>query len=136
MPYKCEKCGSPTRMQVQAVISAPGELAHQFSKTNLRRKDVYLMGVLWETATYICENEGCGHVLKAERNDATNLKKRVEELEMICAEGYQVIGILADECGRFVDSDVNKAMDNLSQQKMIHDDVLPFKSKGAKNDIT
>lgn len=77
----CVKCGWPTRIQVQAVVSAPGELAHQFSKQNLRRKDVYLMGVLWETADYICTNSKCQHVLDGYGNYVTNLEKRVQELD-------------------------------------------------------
>jgi len=55
--------------------------------------------------------------------------KRIAELERICAEAYQVVGILADECGRFGDDHVIKALDNLSQAKILHDDVLPFPSK-------
>ena len=78
---KCERCGSDTRIQVQAVISAPGELAHQFSKQNLRRKDVYLMGVLWETADFICTNPECGKVVDGYGNYVTNLKKEVERLK-------------------------------------------------------
>lgn len=77
----CIYCGSGTRMQVQAVISAPGELAHQFSKKNLRSKEVYLMGVLWETADYICIEPNCGRVLDGYGNYVTGLKKRVKELE-------------------------------------------------------
>lgn len=69
-------------MQVQAVIQAPGELAHQFSKTNLRRKDVFLQGVLWETADFICNNPHCHHlVLDGYGNYVTNLAKRVKEIE-------------------------------------------------------
>lgn len=60
--YECEKCGAETRMQVKAIISAPGSLTNQLSKTNLRKKEVYLMGVLWETADYICTNSDCGYI--------------------------------------------------------------------------
>ena len=81
MRVKCERCGNDTRIQVQAVISAPGELAHQFSKQNLRRKDVYLMGVLWETADYICTNPDCRKVINGYGNYITNLKKEVERLK-------------------------------------------------------
>lgn len=77
---KCERCGSDTRMQVQAVISAPGELAHRFSKQNLRRSDVYLMGVLWETADFICTNPKCGKVLDGYGNYVTDLKKETKRL--------------------------------------------------------
>ncbi len=70
-------------MQVQAVISAPGELAHRFSKQNLRRKDVYLMGVLWETADFICTNPECRNVLNGYGNYVTNLKREVERLRRV-----------------------------------------------------
>lgn len=78
---KCERCDSDTRMQVQAVISAPGELAHKLSKQNLRRRDVYLIGVLWETADFICTNPKCGKVLDGYGNYVTNLEKEVERLK-------------------------------------------------------
>ena len=77
---KCERCGSETRMQVQAVISAPGELAHNLSKKNLKRKDVYLMGVNWETADYICTNQKCGKVFNGYGNYVTRLEKEVDRL--------------------------------------------------------
>jgi hypothetical protein len=54
---------------------------------------------------------------------------RINELEMICAEAYQVVGTLLDDCGRFGDEDGDKILDNLSQHRMIHQDVLPFASK-------
>ena len=78
---ECDRCGSPTRMQVEAVISAPGELAHRFSKQNLRSKDVYLLGVMWETAGFICTNPKCGKVRDGYMNYVTNLKKEVERLK-------------------------------------------------------
>jgi len=83
---KCERCGSDTRMQVQVVISAPGELAHRFSKQNLRRKDVYLMGVLWETADFICTNHECRNVSAGYGNYVTNLKREVERLRRDIAD--------------------------------------------------
>lgn len=78
---KCPKCGSDTRIQVQAVISAPGELAHQFSKKNLRRKDVHLMGVLWETMSSICTNEKCQHVTDSYGNYITKLEYENKRLK-------------------------------------------------------
>lgn len=84
---KCERCGGSTRMQVQAVISAPGELAHKFSKKNLRRKDVHFIGVLWETADFICENTKCRHVLNGYGNYVTELKKEVERLRSLVSKG-------------------------------------------------
>jgi hypothetical protein len=49
-----------------------------------------------------------------------------DELERICAEVYQVVGILADEAGRFNDPEVTKVLDNLSQQRLVHRAILPF----------
>ena len=68
-------------MQVQATISAPGELAHKFGKSNLRRGDVHLLGVQWETADYICSNPKCGHVVDGYGNYVSNLKKENDRLK-------------------------------------------------------
>jgi len=83
MTYSCPKCGYSMRMQVQAVISAPSDLAHQLGKRNLRRKDVYLMGVLWETADHICDNPDCRHVLDGYGNYVTKLKKENERMQEV-----------------------------------------------------
>ena len=56
------------------------------------------------------------------------LKVQTELLDLI-GEAYQVVGILADECGRFDDPHVIKMMDNLAAGQMVHADVLPFPSK-------
>jgi|GEM_PF-1196628 len=50
----------------------------------------------------------------------------IEELRRICAEAYQCVGVLSDMCGAFDDAGVIKLLDNLSQQKLVHSDVLPF----------
>ena len=47
-------------------------------------------------------------------------------LSRICAESYQVVGALAEALRIFNDVGVIKALDNLSSQELIHDDVLPF----------
>ncbi len=47
-------------------------------------------------------------------------------LSTVCAEAYQVVGVMADALGVFGDAAVQKVLDNLSQQKLIHRDVLPF----------
>jgi hypothetical protein len=78
---KCEHCGGDTRMQVEAIISAPGDLAYQLSKRNLRGKDVQLVGVLWETADFICTNPECRKVTNGYGNYVTNLRKEVERLK-------------------------------------------------------
>lgn len=51
---------------------------------------------------------------------------QVKDLQTICAEAYQVIGVLASQLGCFGDPKVIKLMDNLSEQKLVHNDVLPF----------
>lgn len=58
--------------------------------------------------------------------DNKRLTARVEELETVCAESYQVVGALADMGGVFNELPVIKALDNLSAQKLVHTDVLPF----------
>lgn len=80
-PFPCTKCGSPTRIQVQAAISAPGEMYHQFSKSNIAKKEVYLMGVLWDTTDFICTDPRCGYVLDGYGNYVTGLEKENEELK-------------------------------------------------------
>ncbi|UBM12823.1 hypothetical protein [Cupriavidus metallidurans] len=82
----CTKCGSAGRIQVQAVIEAPAELAHQFSKQNMRRGDVFFRGVLWETMDFICGNQACQHVSMGYGNYVTNLEKQVQELQAALAE--------------------------------------------------
>jgi hypothetical protein len=59
------------------------------------------------------------------------LLRRIAELKTICSESYQVVGALASDCGRFGDGEIYKALDNLSQMRLVHDDVLPFESRKA-----
>lgn len=60
-------------------------------------------------------------------DELINLKH--EELICVIAQCYQVIGVLANECGRFDDEHVIKALDNASEMRLVHDDVLPFPSR-------
>lgn len=53
----------------------------------------------------------------------------IDELLALIGEAYIVVGILADECGRFDDPHVTKILDNLAVGQMVHADVLPFPSK-------
>lgn len=75
----CPKCNGELRIQVQAVVSAPAELSRNFSKRNMRRKDVYFMGVLWETEDLMCVNPKCGWHMNGYGNYVTNLKKQVND---------------------------------------------------------
>lgn len=79
----CQKCGSPCRIQVQIVLSMPGEFAYGFHKTDLRRKDVEIWGVLWETADHICTNPNCRYVLNGYGTYVSRLKKEYERLKNI-----------------------------------------------------
>lgn len=54
------------------------------------------------------------------------LLDRIDELEEVCGEGYQVVGVLAERCGLFDDPAVQKALDNLSDNALTHSDVLPL----------
>lgn len=60
----------------------------------------------------------------------------VEILERIIAESYQVMGILADEAGRFDDPAVTKALDNVGFVEFMYDNVLPFPSKPTPPRLT
>lgn len=54
---------------------------------------------------------------------------RIEELETVCGELYQVVGVLSskhDDC--FDHPDVIKALDNASDNALTHKDLLPFPS--------
>jgi len=67
------------------------------------------------------------HLLKVAENNEIDARCHIVELEEICAEAYQVVGILADKAGVFETSvAVSKVLDNLSETKMIHKDILPF----------
>lgn len=67
-------------MMVQATLVAPSSLVGKFSKSNLRRKDVYLQGVNWETADHLC-NKCNVLVYGGYGNYVTNLKKENDELK-------------------------------------------------------
>ncbi|WP_439954879.1 hypothetical protein [Klebsiella pneumoniae] len=60
------------------------------------------------------------------QEDNRRLMARVKELGTVCAESYQVVGALANVGGVFNELPVIKALDNLSAQKLVHTDVLPF----------
>lgn len=57
---------------------------------------------------------------------STNYPVIPDGLSTVCAEAYQVVGVMADALGVFGDAAVQKVLDNLSQQKLVHRDVLPF----------
>jgi hypothetical protein len=46
----------------------------------------------------------------------------------VCAEAYQVVGSLLDDLGEFDSELGQKILDNLSEHRMVHKDVLPWPS--------
>lgn len=56
-------------------------------------------------------------------------RERIDELEEVCAEAYQVVGCLLYDLGDFGSDRAEKILDNLSQMRMVHDDVLPWESR-------
>jgi len=63
--------------------------------------------------------------------DAVAVTTKQDIFERLIGEAYQVIAALAIDCGRFDDPHVINALDNLVALRIVHDDVLPFPSKGA-----
>ncbi|ENQ1546043.1 hypothetical protein ACEOHC_003854 [Salmonella enterica] len=58
-----------------------------------------------------------------------DMRLRIDELETLCAEAYQVVGSLACMADVFETEGVEKILDNLSEARLVHDDVLPFSVK-------
>ncbi len=75
---------------------------------------------------------GCGVEMsgdtKQEAIDKWNTRSNeIDQLRTIIAEAYQVVGVLANDVGRFDDPDVQNVLTNLAEHRLIHKDVLPFK---------
>lgn len=79
----CEKCGSDTRIMVQACVSAPSSMYHNFTRKNQRSKDFYFMGVYWESTDFICTNSKCGYVSNGFRGRLERLEKENAELKKL-----------------------------------------------------
>lgn len=54
------------------------------------------------------------------------------EAPMVCAEAYQVVGSLLSDLGKFDTPEAEKILDNLSQHRLVHTDVLPWPSYEAQ----
>lgn len=84
---ECPKCGhTELRMHTQVTLSTPASMYAQFSKSNLRKKEVHLESANWETSTIICPkcywtNEGYGNYVTRLRVENEELKKRISKLE-------------------------------------------------------
>ncbi len=73
-----------------------------------------------------CDDDRIEAVKTVLRRLAGNSPVIPDGLSTVCAEAYQVVGVMADALGVFGDVAVQKVLDNLSQQKLVHRDVLPF----------
>lgn len=61
--------------------------------------------------------------------------QEIDELKTICAETYQVVGSLASDLGIFGSClQLGKVLDNLSEQKRVHNDVPPWPAFEAQGD--
>jgi hypothetical protein len=73
-------------------------------------------------------------IRKAMNNDTDGVEtddgpsNDVDELRTICSEAYQVVGSLLSDLGKFETPEAEKILDNLSQQRLVHKDVLPWES--------
>lgn len=56
----------------------------------------------------------------------TPVPNNTEELELLCAEAYQVVGSLLLDVGAFDSEPAQKILDNLAQARRVHTDVLPW----------
>jgi hypothetical protein len=71
------------------------------------------------------------NLLDKRRKYVKKQNKKIKVLKRICLESYQVVSTLAFKLGIFESSvKVGEALDNLSQCKLIHDDILPFDVAG------
>ncbi|EPD1585594.1 DUF551 domain-containing protein [Escherichia coli] len=73
-----------------------------------------------------CDDDRIEAVKTVLRRLAGNSPVIPDGLSTVCAEAYQVVGVMADALGVFGDAAVQKVLDNLSQQKLVHRDVLTF----------
>ena len=62
----------------------------------------------------------------------TDVVAELEEVKTVCAQAYQVVGILLSEAGRFDSPEAEKILDNLGEQRLKHADVLPWASAAPK----
>lgn len=52
----------------------------------------------------------------------------IPDAERLLAEAYQVVGLLLSDLGQFESDHAEKILDNLSQMRVVHEDVLPWPS--------
>jgi len=58
-------------------------------------------------------------------------QRPASEAQQVCYEAYQVVGSLLSDLGRSDTPEAGKILDNLSQARLVHKDVLPWESHDA-----
>ncbi|MBT2322564.1 hypothetical protein J7E62_09420 [Variovorax paradoxus] len=64
------------------------------------------------------------------------LQAEPSEATLVCYEAYQVVGSLLSDIGQFHTDSASKILDNLSQAKLMHKDVLPWASLASRAQLT
>jgi hypothetical protein len=64
------------------------------------------------------------------------LTRERDEAQQVCAEAYQVVGVLLDDTGQFETEHGTKILDNLSEHRPVHDDVLPWATANTIERLT
>lgn len=62
------------------------------------------------------------------RADMRAIRSALDEMGQVCAEAYQVVGVLLNDLGIFETERADKILDNLSEARLVHQDVLPWAS--------
>lgn len=66
--------------------------------------------------------------------DRAMRSSRIDELEQLLAEAYQVVGVLLSDTDQFNTDHGTKILDNLSQMRPVHGDVLPWESRAMRTE--
>ena len=74
---------------------------------------------LIENGSLVPIEKACGSVI-------TLSEPTPPESVLVCYETYQVVGVLLEAIGMFRTDKAQKILDNLSEARKVHDDVLPF----------
>lgn len=61
----------------------------------------------------------------------TDVVAELEEVKTVCAQAYQVMGVLLSDAGRLDSPEAGKILDNLVEQRLRHTDVLPWAAQAA-----
>lgn len=114
---------SPLYTAPTAPVSVPDEVTAEDCPAFVKY-DITEVDEAWARGWNACR----AAMLKGATGNSPVIK---DGLSTVCAEAYQVVGVMADALGIVDDAAVQKVMDNLSQQKLVHGDVLPFSLPAA-----